>query len=64
MGALLDKLRTCEGKILITTLVEYAIQITNGMSFLESKRFIHRDLACRNVLLSAADKVCEYFFLI
>ena len=58
LGSMLDKLRSCEGKILITTLVEYAVQITNGMSFLESKRFIHRDLACRNVLLSASDKVC------
>ena len=31
------------------------------MSYLESKRFIHRDLACRNVLLASVDMVryCE-----
>ena len=27
------------------------------MAYLESKRFIHRDLACRNVLLATADRV-------
>ena len=27
------------------------------MAYLELKRFIHRDLACRNVLMSSADKV-------
>ncbi len=27
------------------------------MAYLEAKRFIHRDLACRNVLLAAADRI-------
>ncbi|XP_036331325.1 uncharacterized protein LOC118742986 isoform X1 [Rhagoletis pomonella] len=41
----------------IPTLCEFAMQICNGMSYLENKRLIHRDLAARNILVFSKDKV-------
>ncbi|KAJ8668984.1 hypothetical protein QAD02_000243 [Eretmocerus hayati] len=57
LGALLDYLRKQCGHISVSTLCNYALQVATGMAYLESKRFLHRDLACRNVLLSSVDKI-------
>ncbi|XP_055685695.1 activated Cdc42 kinase-like isoform X2 [Lutzomyia longipalpis] len=41
----------------VPTLCEFAMQICNGMMYLENKRLIHRDLAARNILVFSKNKV-------
>lgn len=41
----------------LTTLIMYAYQLSTALSYLESKKFVHRDIAARNVLVSAHDSV-------
>jgi focal adhesion kinase 1 len=37
----------------LATLVLYAYQLSTALSYLESKKFVHRDIAARNVLVSS-----------
>ncbi|XP_075752450.1 activated Cdc42 kinase isoform X2 [Rhipicephalus microplus] len=57
LGSLRDYLRKQCRRLPVSCLVEYALQVANGMAYLESRHFIHRDLAARNVLLAAANAV-------
>ncbi|XP_046688906.1 activated Cdc42 kinase-like [Homalodisca vitripennis] len=41
----------------VLTLCDFAIQICDGMQYLEAKRLIHRDLAARNILVFSKNKV-------
>ncbi|EDQ92991.1 uncharacterized protein MONBRDRAFT_44322 [Monosiga brevicollis MX1] len=52
-GNLLDFLQSERGRAEIdpTSMMHCALQIAEGMSFLEEKHFIHRDLAARNCLV-------------
>lgn len=46
----------------VMTLCDFALQICDGMLYLENKKLIHRDLAARNILVFAKNKV--FFFII
>ncbi|WAR24153.1 FAK1-like protein [Mya arenaria] len=41
----------------LCTLIMYSYQLSTALSYLESKKFVHRDIAARNVLVSAHDSV-------
>ncbi|XP_041358012.1 focal adhesion kinase 1-like isoform X2 [Gigantopelta aegis] len=41
----------------LVTLIMYAYQLSTALSYLESKKFVHRDIAARNVLVSSHDVV-------
>lgn len=50
-GSLLDYMKKNGSKITFNHLIYFALQIAEGMSYLESNELVHRDLAARNVLI-------------
>uniref|UniRef100_H3A142 Tyrosine-protein kinase n=2 Tax=Latimeria chalumnae TaxID=7897 RepID=H3A142_LATCH len=56
-GSLLDFLKTDEGnRIQLPILIDMSAQIAEGMAYIESKNYIHRDLRAANILVS--DTLC------
>jgi serine/threonine protein kinase len=56
-GALVDRLKNSNRPLLLTTMINYAEQIVDGMCYLASQKVVHRDLAARNILLTKGEKV-------
>lgn len=56
-GALLERLKNSNRPLLLTTMMDYAQQIVEGMNFLANQHVVHRDLAARNILLTKGEKV-------
>ena len=51
-GELRQFLQTNKSTIDLSTLVLYSYQLSTAVSYLESKNFVHRDIAARNVLVT------------
>jgi serine/threonine protein kinase len=52
-GSLLEYLRHDEGRtVTVAVVIDMSAQIADGMAYLESKNFIHRDLRAANILVS------------
>ncbi|KAK6033673.1 protein tyrosine kinase [Ostertagia ostertagi] len=59
-GELLSRLRDTSKPVpLVTTLLDYCVQVVKALTFLESKHYVHRDVAARNILLSKDEKVVK-----
>lgn len=52
LGELRAYLRTHASRLKLETLILYSYQLSTALSYLESKKFVHRDIAARNVLVS------------
>ena len=57
LGSMLDYLWKHALTISESRLKLWALQIAEGMAYMESKGIVHRDLAARNILLQSTDQV-------
>lgn len=52
LGEMRAYLQNNQHRLNLVTLLTYAYQLSSAISYLESKRFVHRDIAARNVLVA------------
>ncbi|KAM3929314.1 focal adhesion kinase 1 isoform 27-T29 [Leptodactylus fuscus] len=57
LGELRSFLQVRKYNLDLASLILYAYQLSTALAYLESKRFVHRDIAARNVLVSTCDCV-------
>ncbi|XP_056597841.1 protein tyrosine kinase 2aa isoform X4 [Triplophysa dalaica] len=57
LGELRSFLQVRKYNLDLSTLILFAHQLSTALAYLESKRFVHRDIAARNVLVSSIDCV-------
>ncbi|EFA06030.2 Focal adhesion kinase 1-like Protein [Tribolium castaneum] len=57
LGELRAYLQNNKDDLDLATLLLYAFQLSTALSYLESKKFVHRDIAARNVLVSSHTSV-------
>ncbi|XP_034560622.1 focal adhesion kinase 1-like isoform X8 [Notolabrus celidotus] len=57
LGELRSFLQVRKYSLDLATLILFAYQLSTALAYLESKRFVHRDIAARNVLVSSLDCV-------
>ncbi|KAJ8673206.1 hypothetical protein QAD02_004468 [Eretmocerus hayati] len=53
LGEMRAYLQSNKNRLDLATLLLYTFQLSTALSYLESKKFVHRDIAARNVLVSA-----------
>ncbi|KAK9511292.1 hypothetical protein O3M35_005872 [Rhynocoris fuscipes] len=57
LGELRAYLHDNKNTLQLSTLLLYVYQLSTALSYLESKKFVHRDIAARNVLVASEDCV-------
>ncbi|XP_015607197.1 uncharacterized protein LOC107273475 isoform X3 [Cephus cinctus] len=53
LGEMRAYLQSNKNRLDLATLLLYTFQLSTALSYLESKKFVHRDIAARNVLVSS-----------